>query len=75
MQLQTVSHQFSNVQLELLKLYTRNVTDEDLLAIKDLLAQYFAKKATQLANLAWDENGLDADLILNTHIRTPYNKK
>ncbi len=29
MQLKTVSHQFSNVQLELLKLYTRNVTDED----------------------------------------------
>ena len=75
MQLQTVSTQFSNVQLELLKLYSRNIPDEDLLSIKDLLAQFFAKKATQLANMAWDEKGLNADLILNTHSRTPYKKK
>jgi hypothetical protein len=71
---QTMTYPFSNVQLELLKLYTRNIADEDLLAIKDLLAQFFAKKATQLANKAWDEKGLDADLILNTHLRTPYKK-
>lgn len=63
------------MQLELLKLYTRNVTDEDLKAIKDLLAQFFAKKATALATKVWDEKGLDAESILNTHIRTPYNKK
>jgi hypothetical protein len=72
---QTLSAPLSNIQLELLKLYTRNIPDEDLLAIKDLLAQFFAKKAIQLANKAWDEKGLDADLILNTHIRTPYKKK
>ena len=74
MHLQTVN-QFSNIQLELLKLYSRNIPDEDLSSIKDLLAQFFAKKATQLANKAWDEKGLNADLILNTHIRTPYKKK
>jgi hypothetical protein len=72
---QALSYQFSNIQLELLKLYTRNISDEDLVAIKDLLAQFFAKKATHLANKAWDEKGLNADDILNTHIRTPYKKK
>lgn len=75
MQLQSMPYQFSNMQLELLKLYTRNVTDDDLAAIKDLLAQFFAKKATALADKVWDEKGLDADTILNTHVRTPYNKK
>ena len=75
MQLQSMPYQFSNMQLELLKLYTRNVTDDDLAAIKDLLAQFFAKKATALADKVWDEKSLNADTILNTHVRTPYNKK
>jgi hypothetical protein len=72
---QTVAYPFSNVQLELLKLYTRNVTDDDLGAIKDLLAQFFAKKATELADKAWDEKGLSDDFILNSHNRTPYTQK
>ncbi len=74
MQIQTLPNQFSNVQLELLKLYSRNVPDEDLTLIKDLLAQFFAKKATELANIAWDEKGLNAEMILNSHNRTPYKK-
>jgi hypothetical protein len=45
------------------------------LAIKDLLAQFFAKKATELADKVWDEKGLTADMILNSHQRTPYNSK
>ena len=65
----------SNLQLELLKLYSRNIKDEDLLVIKDMIPGYFAKKATELANKVWDEKGLDVDTILNTHIRTPYNPK
>lgn len=65
-------HGLSNLQLELLKLFSRNVPDEDLLAIKGMIAEYFAKKTTELANKAWDQKGLDADTILKTHIRTPY---
>jgi hypothetical protein len=75
MEAQALSLPLSNVQLELLKLYTRNVADEDLMAIKDLLAQFFAKKATELADRDWDEKGLSADAILSSHIRTPYKKK
>ncbi|MEY4904431.1 MAG: hypothetical protein RLZZ292_2246 [Bacteroidota bacterium] len=74
MHISTLSTPFSNMQLELLQLYTRNVTDDDLAAIKDLLAQFFAKKATALADKAWDEKGLDADTILNAHFRTSYKK-
>ncbi len=62
----------SNVQLELLKLYTRNIAEEDLKAIKDLIAQFFAKKATELADKTWDEKKLSAEIILNSHSRTSY---
>jgi hypothetical protein len=64
----------SNLQLELLKLYVRNVSQEDLLQIKYMLARYFAQKATDLADKVWVEKQLDAETILQTHIRTPYKK-
>jgi hypothetical protein len=64
----------SNLQLELLKLYARNVSQEDLLQIKYMLARYFAQKATDLADKVWVEKELDADTILQTHLRTPYKK-
>ena len=67
MQTPVIAQPFSNLQLELLKLFARDGADEDLKAIKDLVAQYFAQKATLLANKAWDEKSLNADLILNTH--------
>ncbi len=64
----------SNLQLELLKLYVRNVSQEDLLQIKYMLARYFAQKATDLADKVWVEKQLDAEAILQTHVRTPYKK-
>jgi hypothetical protein len=71
---QVISYPFSNVQLELLKIYTRNISEQDLIALKDTLAQFFAKKAIESANKAWDEKGLTAEAILNSHFRTPYPK-
>ncbi|TAK35041.1 MAG: hypothetical protein EPO28_15230 [Saprospiraceae bacterium] len=65
---------FSNVQLELLKLYSNNVSDEDLLVIKDLLAKYFFEKAKDAADKAWDEKGMNEDTLLKAHSRTPYRK-
>jgi hypothetical protein len=34
----------SNIQTELLKLYSNDISDSDLIEIKKLLAQYFANK-------------------------------
>lgn len=34
----------SSLQLELLKIYTYSPSDDELLEIKDLLAQYFSKR-------------------------------
>lgn len=35
---------FSNIQLELLKLYSRNIPENDLMQIRLFLARYFAEK-------------------------------
>lgn len=55
----TVSRKpLSNVQLELLKIYSADILDNDLLELKRILAQYFAKKAIANAANVWKEKGL-----------------
>jgi hypothetical protein len=51
---------FSNLQLELLKVYSREVEEEDLLAIRKILADYFANKVIEMADNVWDQNGWKA---------------
>lgn len=46
MPVQDLKPSFSNLQLELLKLYANGVSDEQLLEIKWLLGKYFADKAS-----------------------------
>ena len=43
------SRPLTNLQLELLKLYGTDLPDEDLQEIKQLLAQFFARKAVSEA--------------------------
>ena len=52
-----MSQPLTNLQVELLKVFSRPVPDEDLTAIKQLLSDYFAKKATSLADEAWQQEG------------------
>ncbi len=53
----------SDLQLELLKLYSTGVTAGDLLEVKRLLGQYFGRKAVQAADHVWDKRGLtDEDM-------------
>lgn len=72
---QPISQPFTNLQLELLKIYARRVEEQDLLEIKRLLGQYFADKASDLADKIWEEKGLTAEKILNQHRRTTYRQK
>ncbi|MFN7119564.1 MAG: hypothetical protein ACK4TA_22400, partial [Saprospiraceae bacterium] len=59
----------SNLQLELLKLYANNVSEENLLEIKWLLARYFAQKATEAMDKIWEEKGLTVQDMINwTHV-------
>ena len=45
----------SNLQLELLRTYSRQIDDSDLVAIRKMLANYFAEKAIRLADDVWEE--------------------
>jgi len=47
----------TNLQLELLKIYSFNISDEQLSEIRQILTQYFADKATAEMDRLWDENG------------------
>ncbi len=65
----------SNLQLELLKVFSRDVPDEDLKAIKQLLSTYFAQKAVKLADEVWKEEGFTEETMTKwrqTHLRTDY---
>jgi hypothetical protein len=48
----------SNVQMELLKLYSTNLPDKDLLELKSTLAKFYAERSIRLADKIWDERGL-----------------
>ena len=64
---------FTPLQLELLKIFSRDIPESDLLEIKGLLIQYFANKTMDLADEVckqnnWDE--LDENSLLNKHYWT-----
>lgn len=48
---------FTNLQMELLKLFSRQLPDKDLLAIRDLIAQYLLERTFELADAAWEKRG------------------
>jgi hypothetical protein len=54
----------SNLQKELLKLYSNDVSDETLFEIKLLLSRYFAEKATEAIDRFLDENGIDEETLI-----------
>jgi hypothetical protein len=66
---------FSNLQLELINLYADNVEESDLLEIKRIIAQYFADKASNLADIAWEQRNLNESSLLNTNMRTTYKRQ
>jgi hypothetical protein len=65
---------FSNLQLELLKLYADNISEADLKAIQRLIARYFAEKGMDIADEEWEKKSYDSDVLLKERMRTPYKK-
>lgn len=47
----------SNLQLELLKLYSHELSNQDLVAVQRLLAKFFADRASDEMDRLWDKNG------------------
>lgn len=54
--MQKITKPLTNLQLELLKVYSFSVDDNQLKEIKNLLAGYFAQKATAEMDNLWQEN-------------------
>jgi hypothetical protein len=66
----------TNLQLELLKIFSYQLNYQQLNEIKQLLANYFAEQATQEIDKLWEENNWNNDTMTewaNEHLRTPYN--
>jgi len=62
----------TNLQLELLRVFAREVSDNDVRAIRKLLTDYFSEKAMNLADEAWDKNGWtaeDTERLASGHLR------
>ena len=53
----------SNLQLELLKVFSFDLPEEELLEIKRILARHFADKLTQRVDTIWEREGLDQDAM------------
>jgi hypothetical protein len=58
-----LSAPLSELQLELLKLYSTDMTTEELLELKQELARFFARKAVASADRLWDEKGMSAETM------------
>jgi len=68
-----VTQKFSNLQLELIKVFNYQLNDVQLIEIRDILTKYFADKATQEMDKLWIENKWNSNTIDNwaeEHLRT-----
>jgi hypothetical protein len=68
----TVRHPLTNVQLELLKTFSHQLSDKDILELKKNLALFFAKKLIFQADKTWSKKGFDdttIDQLLVTKLR------
>lgn len=59
----TPTHQLTNLQRELLKLFAQQVSEDDLQNIRTLIGQYFAQRLTRLADQAWEQQGWTAQTM------------
>ena len=66
---------FSNLQIELLKIYQNNISEQDLIFIKNFLANYFANKVTNQFEEFIKENHISNEEVNSwskEHLRTHY---
>jgi len=53
-----LNYPLSNVQVELMKLFSTNLSNKELIELKDLLSGFYSQKATAQADEIWDEKRL-----------------
>ena len=68
------AHKFSNVQLELLRIYSTDVSDDVLLQLREVLSRFFAEKASDEMDKLWEERNWSDD-TMRDWLNTPKPKK
>ena len=56
-------HALSNVQLELINLYSTKLNEHELLELKNILVHHFSQKAINEADNIWQEKGMSAQTM------------
>ncbi len=75
--MEIIQSPFTEPQLDLLRMFSQKIDDNNWKEIKLIITNYFANKAIEEANHIWEKENWDEDKlreILNTHSRTPYKK-
>jgi hypothetical protein len=70
------SKKLSNLQLELLKVFSYELSEEQLSEIRNLLANYFAEKASDQMDLLWEQNNWSEETMYEwgkEHMRAKQN--
>jgi transcription initiation factor IIE alpha subunit len=63
-----LNYPLSNLQVELMKLFSTNLSDKELIELKDLLSKFYGDKAIKHADVLWDQKAFsdqDMDNWLN----------
>lgn len=71
----SAAKKMTNLQLEILKLFSVELPDNQLIEIRDMLSKYFAEKASDEMDRLWEENNWSdktMDDWSNEHLRTKY---
>ena len=58
-----LSKPLTKLQIELLKIYSFDINDEQLIEIKNMLSSYFADKASDEMDKLWDKKGWTNDTM------------
>lgn len=61
--LHQISYPFSNIQVELLKLYSTGISDAHLLELKNVISQFLFEKARNRADEIWAEKNYNQETV------------
>lgn len=53
----------TNLQVELLGLFAKQLPDEQLIELKQVIAKFLLEKARDKADLIWDKKGYDENTV------------
>ncbi len=71
----TTITKLTNLQLELIKMFSFQLNDVQIIEIRDILTKYFAEKATNEMDKLWTDFNWDNNTMdnwSNEHLRTSY---